>query len=167
MKALRVNGNRVTLDDLPRPEKRDEALVRVVKSGICNTDLEIVRGYAGFNGTIGHEFVGVVEAADGSPGLIGKRVVGEINVGCGNCELCLNDDPRHCASRTVLGIKDRDGAHADLLTLPSRNLIEVPEGVSDNSAVFAEPLAAAYGIFERTKIDRETSVAVIGDGKLG
>src|SRR5687767_4596407 len=167
MKALRVIEKNVNLADVPIPERDGEALVRVVKSGICNTDLEIVRGYAGFTGTIGHEFVGIVEAADDSPQLIGKRVVGEINAGCGRCDLCLNDDPRHCISRTVLGIKDRDGAHAEFLTLPSRNLIEVPQNVSDNSAVFAEPLAAAYGICERTNIDRETSVVVIGDGKLG
>src|SRR5688500_16380694 len=167
MQALRFSGGKLSVSEISPPGNDREALVRVIKSGICNTDLEIVRGYAGFAGTIGHEFVGIVEAADDSPQLIGKRVVGEINAGCGRCDLCLNDDPRHCISRTVLGIKERDGAHAEFLTLPSRNLIEVPENVSDNSAVFAEPLAAAYGICERTNIDRETSVVVIGDGKLG
>ena len=144
-----------------------EALVRVVKSGICNTDLEIVRGYAGFNGTLGHEFVGVVESADDLPEIVGKRVVGEINAGCGNCDQCIAGDSRHCPDRTVLGIVGRDGAHAEFLQLPSRNLIAVPDNVSDAQAVFAEPLAAAYGITEQVEINPETKVAVIGDGKLG
>ncbi len=167
MKALRVTDAHVHLANIPRPETRGEALVRVIKSGICNTDLEIARGYAGFNGTIGHEFVGVVEACEDSPELAGKRVVGEINAGCGKCDLCIAGDPRHCPTRTVLGIHGRDGAHAEFLTLPSRNLIAVPDTVSDEAAVFAEPLAAAYGIAERVEMGRDISVAVIGDGKLG
>jgi threonine dehydrogenase-like Zn-dependent dehydrogenase len=167
MKALRVDHAGVSLADIPRPDRRDEALVRVIKSGICNTDLEIARGYAGFAGTIGHEFVGVVEASQASPELIGQRVVGEINAGCGKCDLCLAGDARHCPDRTVLGIHGRDGAHAEFLTLPARNLIQVPENVSDESAVFAEPLAAAFGMSERVEIDVDTNVAVIGDGKLG
>jgi threonine dehydrogenase-like Zn-dependent dehydrogenase len=138
-----------------------------LRSGICNTDLEIVRGYAGFSGTIGHEFVGIVESAEDAPELLGKRVVGEINAGCGLCDLCLGGDPRHCPDRTVLGIKGRDGAHAEFLTLPSRNLIEVRPDVPDESAVFAEPLAAALGIAERVAIDPTDRVAIIGDGKLG
>lgn len=142
-------------------------MVRVVASGICNTDLEIVRGYAGFSGTIGHEFVGVVEKADERPDLEGKRVVGEINAGCGKCESCRRGDPRHCPRRTVLGIVGRDGCHAEFLTLPARNLIEVPDSVADDEAVFAEPLAAAYGITEQVEITPQTHVAVIGDGKLG
>lgn len=166
MKALRVNDRKVSVTDVSRPERGDEALVRVVKSGICNTDLEIVRGYAGFHGTIGHEFVGVVESADDSS-LVGRRVVGEINVGCGECELCRIGDPRHCPQRTVLGIHGRDGAHAEFLTLPTRNLLIVPDDVSDESAVFAEPLAAAYGINELVEIATNTKVAVVGDGKLG
>ncbi len=167
MKALRVNNRQVRVEDIATPATDGEALVRVILSGICNTDLEIVRGYANFEGTIGHEFVGVVEASDGSPDLHGKRVVGEINAGCSKCELCVSGDPRHCPLRTVLGILGRDGAHAEFLTLPTRNLIPVPDNVSDESAVFAEPLAAAYGIFERVAIDGDTRVAVIGDGKLG
>lgn len=166
MKALRFDGKTLTLSDVPLPE-RGEALVRVTVSGICNTDLEIVRGYAGFTGTIGHEFVGVVERADDAPHLVGKRVIGEINAGCGTCEKCLAGDPRHCPTRTVLGIVGRDGAHAEYLSLPSRNLLAVPDGVSDEQAVFAEPLAAAYGITEQVDIGPETRVAVIGDGKLG
>src|SRR5829696_4896175 len=167
MKALRVNNRRASVSDVGTPEPRGEALVRVLRSGICNTDLEIVKGYADFNGTIGHEFVGVVEACFDLPDLIGTRVVGEINAGCGRCEVCLTGDSRHCPSRTVLGIHGRDGAHAEFLTLPSRNLLPVPDDVSDANAVFAEPLAAAYGIAERVEIERETRVAVIGDGKLG
>jgi threonine dehydrogenase-like Zn-dependent dehydrogenase len=167
MKALRVTDQRVYVADVPLPAENGEALVRVVKSGICNTDLEIARGYAGFNGTIGHEFVGVVEACSDGPELAGTRVVGEINAGCGKCYRCIGGDSRHCPSRTVLGIHGRDGAHAEFLTLPSRNLIAVPESVSDEAAVFAEPLAAAHGISERVDVGPGTSVAVIGDGKLG
>ena len=167
MKALRVESGKLRLAELSIPAAADEALIRVTRSGICNTDLEIVRGYAGFEGTIGHEFVGVVERADGFPEMVGKRVVGEINVGCGECELCRKDDPRHCPSRTVLGIKGRDGAHAEFLNLPARNLIEVPDLISDEQAVFTEPLAAAFGITEQVKIENATNIAVIGDGKLG
>jgi threonine dehydrogenase-like Zn-dependent dehydrogenase len=141
--------------------------VRVLQSGICNTDLEIIRGYAGFEGTIGHEFVGVVEAADDDANLVGKRVVGEINAGCGRCEKCKGNDSRHCENRTVLGIIGRDGAHAEFLNLPTRNLLEVPEEISNEEAVFVEPLAAAFGITEQVEILPETRIAVIGDGKLG
>jgi threonine dehydrogenase-like Zn-dependent dehydrogenase len=167
MKALRFENNRLHLAEIEKPFKENEALVRVVKSGICNTDLEIVRGYAGFSGTIGHEFVGVVEQAEDAKHLVGKRVVGEINAGCGVCEKCLFGDSRHCPRRTVLGIINRDGAHAEFLTLPARNLLEVPDEVSDEEAVFAEPLAAAFGITEQIFIESDTKVAVIGDGKLG
>lgn len=167
MKALRFDQAGLRVAEIAVPSSDAEALIRVLRSGICSTDLEIVRGYAGFEGTIGHEFVGVVEKADDAPHLVGKRVVGEINAGCGSCDLCLRGDSRHCASRTVLGIVGRDGAHADFLKLPSRNLLEVPESVSDDEAVFAEPLAAAYGITEQVDILSDTRVAVVGDGKLG
>jgi threonine dehydrogenase-like Zn-dependent dehydrogenase len=167
MKALRFENNELKLADIPRPENKREALIRVIKSGICNTDLEIARGYAGFQGTIGHEFVGVVEKADDARHFIGKRVVGEINAGCGLCELCKKGDARHCPARTVLGIVGRDGAHAEFLQLPARNLFEVPANVSDEEAVFVEPLAAACGITEQVEILPDTRVAVIGDGKLG
>jgi threonine dehydrogenase-like Zn-dependent dehydrogenase len=167
MKALRVNDKHVAVDDIPRPESGGECLVRVALSGICNTDLEIVRGYAGFKGTIGHEFVGVVESCDSHPEMVGKRVVGEINAGCGKCDRCITGDSRHCPARTVLGIHGRDGAHAEYLRLPASNLIPVPETVSDIEAVFAEPLAAAYGIGEQIAIGPEMRVAVVGDGKLG
>jgi threonine dehydrogenase-like Zn-dependent dehydrogenase len=166
MKALRFENNQLNLNDISPPNVENEALIRVTTSGICNTDLEIVRGYANFQGTIGHEFVGIVEESSDKL-WIGKRVVGEINVGCGVCDLCLNNDPRHCLTRTVLGIHNRDGCHAEFLTLPTRNLLDVPNEVSDEQAVFAEPLAAAYGIIEQIVIDPNTKVAVIGDGKLG
>ena len=160
MLALRVDQKHLSVKDIEKPERADEATVRVILSGICNTDLEIAHGYAGFNGTIGHEFVGVVEDS-------GQRVVGEINAGCGKCELCRGGDSRHCATRTVLGIHGRDGAHAEFLRLPSINLLPVPNNIPDEHAVFTEPLAAACGILERVTIDSDDRVAVIGDGKLG
>lgn len=167
MKALRFENNRLEIRETALPKAENEALIRVVKSGICNTDLEIVRGYAGFAGTIGHEFVGVCESAPDAPEWVGKRVVGEINAGCGVCDLCKKGDSRHCPDRTVLGIVGRDGCHAEFLSLPTANLLEVPANVSDTQAVFVEPLAAAYGIMEQVEILPETRVAVIGDGKLG
>lgn len=166
MLALRVEKKQLKLRDIEKPHSPDEALVRVLLSGICNTDLEIARGYAGFNGTIGHEFVGVVERSDDRK-LVGRRVVGEINAGCGRCDLCRAGDPRHCPSRTVLGIVGRDGAHAEFLQLPNVNLIPVPKNIPDEQAVFTEPLAAACGILERAAITKKDRVAVIGDGKLG
>jgi threonine dehydrogenase-like Zn-dependent dehydrogenase len=166
MKALRVEKKRLAVREVGKPAAGDEALVRVLLSGICNTDLEIAHGYAGFKGTIGHEFVGVVEESPDAS-LVGHRVVGEINAGCGNCDLCRAGDPRHCAGRTVLGIVGRDGAHAEFLSLPAINLFPVPERIPDEHAVFVEPLAAACGLTERVDIQPSHRVAVIGDGKLG
>ena len=166
MKALRVEKKKLAVREIDKPERGEEALVRVLLSGICNTDLEIARGYAGFKGTIGHEFVGVVEESPDDT-LLGQRVVGEINAGCGKCELCAAGEPRHCAGRTVLGIVGRDGAHADFLRLPLGNLFQVPDKVVDEHAVFAEPLAAACGIMERVAVKSSHRVAIIGDGKLG
>lgn len=160
MLALRVNKKSLSVRDIAKPDNAEEALVRVLVSGICNTDLEIARGYAGFDGTIGHEFVGVVEKT-------GERVVGEINAGCGKCELCRDGDSRHCATRTVLGIVGRDGAHAEFLQLPAVNLIRVPDSLPDEHAAFTEPLAVACGILERVPVTPDDRVAVIGDGKLG
>lgn len=182
MKALRCKNQKLSIEDVPQPAADGEALVRVTLSGICNTDLEIARGYAGFEGTLGHEFVGVIEEVlaarpsanptrRASPGVgllkRGDRVVGEINAGCGHCQLCQSGDSRHCPTRTVLGIVGRDGAHAEFLKLPLVNLLPVPHEISDEQAVFTEPLAAACGILERGAITRDTKVAVIGDGKLG
>jgi threonine dehydrogenase-like Zn-dependent dehydrogenase len=173
VRALRVGDGAASLVDIEPPAPRGEAIVRVTLSGICNTDLEIARGYAGFRGTIGHEFVGVVEDPGGGQGSApiarGDRVVGEINAGCGGCARCRNGDPRHCATRTVLGIVGRDGAHAELVRLPVGNLVRVPDRVPDVAAVFVEPLAAACGVLERAPFagDPGARVAVIGDGKLG
>jgi threonine dehydrogenase-like Zn-dependent dehydrogenase len=167
MLALRYENGRLAVAEIPKPLGEGEALVHVTLSGICNTDVEIVRGYAAFQGTLGHEFVGVVESAPDAPHLIGQRVVGEINAGCGHCELCAAGDPRHCPARTVLGIVGRDGAHAEFLRLPVVNLLPVPDEVPDERAVFAEPLAAAHGITERVAVTAGARVAVIGDGKLG
>jgi threonine dehydrogenase-like Zn-dependent dehydrogenase len=169
MKALRFEDNLLAVRDIAKPARSEEALVRVTLSGVCNTDVEIVRGYAGFNGTIGHEFVGVVESVPerSDKTLVGQRVVGEINAGCGECPLCVAGDARHCPRRTVLGIVGRDGAHAEYLHLPVRNLLSVPDEIPDERAVFVEPLAAALGIRERAEVGPETRVAVIGDGKLG
>jgi threonine dehydrogenase-like Zn-dependent dehydrogenase len=168
MIALRFKDKQLDVVNVPKPAGEGEAVVRVTMSGICNTDLEIVRGYAGFEGTIGHEFVGVVESVpENSSVAVGQRVVGEINAGCGHCALCLAGDPRHCPNRTVLGIVGRDGAHAEFLRLPVVNLLPVPDEIPDYQAVFTEPLAAACGILERVQITPEMRVAVIGDGKLG
>ena len=174
MKALRYENQKLAIANVDRPSTDGEALVRVTLSGICKTDLEIARGYAGFEGTLGHEFVGVIEevsaASSSKSGEMlkpGQRVVGEINAGCGACDLCRSGDSRHCANRTVLGIVGRDGAHAEFLKLPVVNLLPVPTEISDERAVFTEPLAAACGILERVSIDNKTTVAVVGDGKLG
>jgi threonine dehydrogenase-like Zn-dependent dehydrogenase len=167
MKALRYENGQLAVAEVEPPRgDAGEAVVRVTLAGICNTDVEIARGYAGFAGTLGHEFVGVVESAPDAS-LVGRRVVGEINAGCGRCELCAAGDARHCPQRTVLGIVGRDGAFAEFLRLPIVNLLAVPDEVEDARAVFAEPLAAACGIMERVQINRDTRVAVIGDGKLG
>ncbi|MCL5256916.1 MAG: alcohol dehydrogenase catalytic domain-containing protein [Chloroflexi bacterium] len=143
-----------------------EALVRVVLAGICNTDLEIVRGYMGFRGIPGHEFLGIVEQAP-DPEWIGRRVVGEINCPCGNCPNCRQGLGNHCSHRTVLGIAGRDGAFAEYLALPIGNLHEVPPEISDQQACFVEPLAAACRILDQIHIRPVDRVIVLGDGKLG
>lgn len=165
MHALYYDGQ-LRLIDTPKPDPEQEALIRVVLAGICNTDIEITRGYAGFKGIPGHEFVGIVERAS-DPALVGRRVVGEINAGCGSCPRCLSGDPRHCSQRTVLGIVGRDGAFAEYLSLPEGNLKLVPESVSNLTAVFTEPVAAACSILERVELQSEDRVLIIGDGKLG
>lgn len=167
MLAVRIQENGLSIQEIPKVVSGGEAVVRVLKSGICGTDLELVKGYSGFLGTPGHEFVGQVEVSADRPELIGKRVVGEINAGCGTCTLCQSGDSRHCPDRSVLGIVGRDGAHAEYLRLPARNLLLVPESVSNDEAVFIEPLAAAMGIGESVDFGQMVSVAVIGDGKLG
>jgi threonine dehydrogenase-like Zn-dependent dehydrogenase len=143
-----------------------EALIRVVKAGVCSTDLELVKGYAGFRGVLGHEFVGVVEEADDGS-WVGRRVVGSINLGCRHCPVCVGEGPEHCPSRTVLGIIGKDGAFADLLTLPEVNLLPVPDSVEDDRAVFTEPLAAALRIREQLPVPPTARIAVVGPGRLG
>ena len=152
-------------DPVPPP---GEALIRVRLAGICNTDLELVRGYLDFRGVLGHEFVGeVVQAADAT--WLGQRVVGDINAACRSqeCAACAAGRPTHCPNRTTLGIAGRDGAFADYLILPQANLYAVPENVSDEMAVFTEPLAAACEILAQIQIAPTDRVVVLGDGKLG
>ncbi len=167
MKALRCISNKLRLVeiDLP-PLPEGEALIRVLLAGICATDLEIVKGYMGFEGTLGHEFVGIVEECPSQPELAGRRVVGEINVSCGKCRWCLNGMSGHCPDRTVFGILGRDGAFAEYLHLPAGNLHVVPEDVTDKAAVFVEPLSAAFEISEQIHLKSDIYVLVIGDGKL-
>lgn len=167
MKAIIYDGALRLESEYPQPvPPPGEALVRVRLAGICNTDLEIVRGYMGFRGVLGHEFVGVVEEC-ADPSLMGRRVVGEINAYCGECSFCRAGMPTHCPNRTTLGIWGRDGAFAEYLTLPVRNLHIVPEEVPDEEAVFTEPLAAALEIPEQVHIRPTQRVIVLGDGKLG
>ena len=167
MQALYVESGRVQYrTDYPAPSvEGDQALIRVSLAGICSTDLEIVKGYAGFEGVFGHEFVGVVE--EGPEELRGRRVVGTINLGCRICDVCLGRGPEHCPHRTVLGIIGHDGAFADYLTLPVANLLPVPDEVSDRAAVFVEPLAAALRIREQVLVSPSDRSAVVGPGRLG
>jgi threonine dehydrogenase-like Zn-dependent dehydrogenase len=167
MRALVFDRKLEFRPDYPDPvEAPGESVVRVTLAGICGTDLEIARGYMQFRGVPGHEFVGrVVESQN--PSLPGKRVVGEINAGCGRCARCDSGLARHCANRTVLGILGRDGAFAEFLRLPDSNLIPIPDSIPDDLAVFIEPLAAAYEIFEQTHLARNDTIAVLGDGRLG
>ena len=168
MRALVINNGLHLDQHYPTPAPpQGEALVRVLQAGVCNTDLELVKGYMNFKGVLGHEFVGVVEQAAGREELIGRRVTGEINAACGVCETCRAHRPTHCPQRTTLGIDRRDGAFADYLMLPFENLHPLPDSVSDDQAVFVEPLAAACEILEQVKIHPTDRVAVIGDGKLG
>lgn len=167
MQALVFDGA-PSVVDAPVPDPPEgEALIRVTRGGICSTDRELVRGYMGFTGTLGHEFVGVVERADSAPEWTGRRVVGEINCVCGVCDNCRAGRPHHCTQRTVLGIQGRDGAFAQYTTLPIANLHAVPDTVDDDTAVFTEPVAAAFRILEQVAINGDTRVAVLGDGKLG
>ncbi|MBT8420382.1 MAG: alcohol dehydrogenase catalytic domain-containing protein [Gammaproteobacteria bacterium] len=174
MRALYFDHTLQLRYDYPLPSPRpDEALIRTRLAGICNTDLEMLRGYGGgFTGVLGHEFVGEVVRTNRvshtiGTDLIGQRVVGEINCYCGKCPTCQRGDRAHCPSRTTLGIRGRDGAMADFFTLPIHLLHPVPDSVTDEQAVFAEPLAAACEIIEQVHIRSEDRVVVLGDGKLG
>ena len=170
MRAIVWDGNDVLVRERDEPGEADgAALVRVTTAGVCNTDLEIVRGYMGFRGVLGHELVGVVEA--GPEEWLGRRVVAEINFACGHCETCARGLSRHCPTRRVMGILHADGAFAEAVAIPVANLHAVPDRVSDDLAVFSEPLAAAFEIVEQLAWDpgewREQRVLVLGDGKLG
>lgn len=165
MKSLYFNGEDLKLDsDYEKPNK-EECLVKVNLAGICGTDLEILRGYMSYVGVLGHEFVGTVIDSPNKE-LIGKKVVGEINVGCQKCPSCRDGLERHCPNRTVLGILNRDGAFAQYLTLPEKNLHIIPKVISDKQAVFVEPLAAAFEILEQIKINSTWKVGIVGDGRL-
>lgn len=167
MKALYLENKTLDLRDveLPTPEN-NQALVKVKLAGICNTDLELVKGYMDFNGILGHEFVGVVEESS-QPELIGKRVCGEINFGCGKCDYCHRGLSRHCPNRSVLGIVNQAGAFAEYVGIPNENLKIVPDSIPNKAAVFVEPIAAAFEILEQVHIKPNQRIAVIGDGKLG
>src|SRR5256714_12920403 len=177
MRALVYRNNTLTLEKGYQEPSLEpgEALIRVLQAGICNTDLEITRGYMGFQGVPGHEFVGMVEEIldpSGIPSaspLVGKRVVGEINAACHrhDCFSCQQHMPTHCPNRTTLGIVNRDGAFAEYLTLPIENLHVVPDNVSDEEAVFVEPLAANFEILEQVHLKPTDSVVILGDGKMG
>lgn len=156
-------GSVAVRDDLPDPSREGEVPVRVLRAGVCSTDLALARGYMGFRGVPGHEFVGV--ALEGP--LRGQRVVGEINAACGRCEWCTRDLGRHCPQRSVLGILGRSGAFAQRLSLPAANLHAVPDSIDDDTAVFIEPLAAAFEITEQVDLSRHRRVLVAGDGRLG
>ena len=148
----------------PKPvPSPDEVLVRVSCAGICETDLQLIRGYMGFRGILGHEFVGVAESGP----YAGRRVVGEINCACWQCETCRTGLPSHCPNRTVLGILNHDGAFADYIAVPQKNLHPVPDSLPDDVAVFTEPVAAAFQIPAQIPIARDTRVVVLGDGRLG
>ena len=165
MKATFFDGKQMIFDNnYPDPEF-NETLVQVNLAGICGTDLEILNGYMKYSGILGHEFVGTVVKSNNS-NLIGKRVVGEINAGCTTCNYCIKGMERHCPSRTVLGILKRDGAFAEFLSLPEKNLHVIPDSISDEQAVFVEPLAAAFEINEQISLKPEWNVAVVGDGRL-
>ena len=170
MKALVFDTELKLVNNLEKPQpKSGEALIKVSFVGICNTDSEIVKGYMGYKGILGHEFVGVVEqvADEKDCFLIGKRVLGEINLGCNNCDYCYRHLERHCPNRSTLGIWKKEGCFCEYLTLPVANLLEVPDCVKDEFAVFTEPLAAAVEIFEQIHIEPSHKVCVLGDGKLG
>ena len=167
MLAVYLESGEVTVQETAIPSRLPgHALIRLLTAGICNTDLELQRGYYGFSGRPGHEFVGEVVESD-TPSLAGARVAGEINLACGHCDFCGIGLGRHCSHRTVLGIVRHPGAFAEYLTLPDANLHVLPDSISNQEAVFIEPLAAACEILDQVDIPQNAPVAVLGDGKLG
>jgi threonine dehydrogenase-like Zn-dependent dehydrogenase len=167
MKAICWDGEALTLDSSYSPPVpgQDTAIVKVHLAGICSTDLQIFKGYMKFRGVPGHEFVGSV--SQGPKDWLDKRVVGEINFGCGKCEFCGRDLTRHCPDRTVMGIVNADGAFAEYVAVPVENLHPVPDSISDEQAVFTEPLAAAFEILRQVQISTGDEILLLGDGKLG
>jgi threonine dehydrogenase-like Zn-dependent dehydrogenase len=167
MRALLFDGQLHLRTDYPDPVPMPgESIVKVSLAGICGTDLEITRGYMQYRGVPGHEFVGRVVQSENAT-LTNRRVVGEINAACGKCNPCIDGMGRHCATRTVLGILGRDGAFAEYLRLPDANLIPLPDAIADESAVFIEPSAAAFEIFDQVHLRHTDRIAVLGDGRLG
>lgn len=171
MRALVLSGDSPTLT-----EQHDapiltsgEAIIRPLRMGVCGTDLELLTNPRGFTGVLGHEFVGIVEsvADKADKGWVGKRVVGEINCVCGECDMCKAGLREHCRKRSVLGILDRDGCFAEAFALPIRNLLEVPDNIDDDHAVFIEPLAAAFQILRQLTIEGRPYITILGDGRLG
>jgi threonine dehydrogenase-like Zn-dependent dehydrogenase len=169
-RGRRVRAIVLDLDDVQVDQVRpapnpvaDEVLIRVTRAGVCETDLQLIKGYMGFRGVLGHEFVGVAESGP----YAGQRVVGEINCACWNCDTCRSGLPTHCPNRTVLGILNHDGAFADLIAVPQRNLHRVPDSIPDDIAVFTEPVAAAFQIPAQLQIGTNDRIVVLGDGRLG
>ncbi len=167
MRALRFTNSLSFDTRVPEPPVAEgDTLIRVIEAGICSTDLEICKGYMGFKGILGHEFVGqVLDSPERK--LVGKRVVGEINVVCGRCDLCMAGLSSHCRNRSVLGILNHNGAFADHVRLPAVNLHVIPDSVDNDQAVFVEPLAAAFQVLKQVKLDGHKWVTVLGDGRLG
>lgn len=165
MRAIVLEGNSLSSrTDHPQPTPLDgEVLVRVIRAGVCETDLQLMRGYMGFSGVLGHEFVGIAESGP----MKGRRVVGEINCSCWNCPTCQAGAPSHCPNRTVLGILNHDGAFADYIAVPQRNLHVVPDDMPTDVAAFTEPVAAAFQIPAQMTILRHDRIVVLGDGRLG
>ena len=167
MKALQWDGEDLRLEDVPLPvRQKDECLLKVLKAGVCNTDLEILRGYHQFHGTLGHEFIALVEESEDDL-LIGRAVVCDINCACNVCATCRSGVPHHCPNRVTIGINGKDGAFAEYINVPRSNLVPLPDTLSYDRAVFAEPVAAALEILEQVTCNPGEEVAVVGDGKLG
>src|SRR5262245_1335839 len=164
MRAIVLDDHVNLTSGRPAPTPQPgEVLVRVLRAGVCETDLQLIKGYMGFRGVLGHEFVGVAESGP----LAGRRVVGEINCACWVCDTCRMGLPTHCPNRTVLGILNHDGAFADLIAVPQKNLHAVPDALSDDVAVFTEPVAAAFQITVQMTIGKKDRIAILGDGRLG
>jgi threonine dehydrogenase-like Zn-dependent dehydrogenase len=164
MRALAIQGDVRFRTDYPKPAASGtDVLVRVLTAGVCETDLQLVKGYMGYAGVLGHEFVGIAETGQ----FAGRRVVGEINCACGRCDLCARGLPTHCDNRSVIGIFRHDGAFADYLVVPQRNLHAVPDSLPTEIAVFTEPVAAAFQIVVQVDVSARDRVVVLGDGRLG